>query len=294
MTARNGSPDYDDADIVALIASLDLVDINATTPPRDPPTPPPTSPPPAAHRTIEYHTFPSIPRSRVHPPPSAPQTPSPSAPQTPSRRAPNPKVYLIESPTKHTSSQDWATAGAATQGVANARVRAIGRHKKKPRHGNAAFVVFYGLDVGVFLSWQEVDPLVTGVSCSLFRGYSTLAAAEAAFQFVLNNSWVRRTGDHIVAAIPRLPQPIHDISQLNVLNDTEDHDATWYVVYRGITPGVYRSHLESQLNTVGVSGALHERIQGKAEALRKFAEVFRRGEVNVVAPPYPDAGDVFL
>ncbi|KAJ7747897.1 hypothetical protein DFH07DRAFT_775850 [Mycena maculata] len=287
MTGPDSSPNYDDAEILALIASIDLVNIN----PPSPAPPPPRTPPPTVHcRTIEHHTFPSIPgRTHVNRPLGAPQTPSRSA---------VPKSYIIDSPTTLTSSEDWpvpvahssmATAGVATQGVPNAHVRAVGGDKKKKSHSQkVAFVVFCGLDVGVFLSWDEVKPLVRGVSCSVYRGYPTLDAAEAAFQFALDNSWVCRTGDCVVAAIPHLPQPIPNISVLNVLHDTEALDNTWYVVYRGITPGVYRSHLESQLNTLGVRGALHEGIQGKAEALRKYTEAFRRGEVDVVPPRYPD------
>lgn len=46
--------------------------------------------------------------------------------------------------------------------------------------------------------------------------------------------------------------------------------------------------LESQLNTVGIPGALHESIQGRDAAFSKFARAQRRGQTETVPPPSYD------
>jgi hypothetical protein len=81
---------------------------------------------------------------------------------------------------------------------------------------------------------------VTGVSCSIFRGYQTVAAAQAAFEYAVARSWTRTT-DAAVSAIPALPQPLPADLGVNPLHETEALDDRWYIVYCGILPGVYRS-----------------------------------------------------
>jgi hypothetical protein len=50
--------------------------------------------------------------------------------------------------------------------------------------------------------------------------------------------------------------------------------------------------LECQLNTLGVRGAVHESVTGRARAFAKFATAQSAGLVKVVAPTYyPDARD---
>ncbi|KAJ7836463.1 hypothetical protein B0H14DRAFT_2589680 [Mycena olivaceomarginata] len=69
-------------------------------------------------------------------------------------------------------------------------------------------------------------------------------------------------------AAAALPLPITDTDTVNSLNSSEADDDTWYVVYRGIAPGVYRSHLECQLNTLGVSNSSTSALLGKPRRLR--------------------------
>lgn len=65
--------------------------------------------------------------------------------------------------------------------------------------------------------------------------------AHAAFQYAVERGWVRTSYAPLVAAIHVLPQPLDAAEAVNPLHDSEEIDATWYVVYRGITPGVYRT-----------------------------------------------------
>ncbi|KAJ7837459.1 hypothetical protein B0H13DRAFT_2261035 [Mycena leptocephala] len=273
MTADNYNPEWDDYDpaFLAFIARLDLNDTGTALSPPPPRTPSPTPESDAVHR----HTFPSMNSRRSD------------------SNTPNPTVYQFESPTRCGSTTHWSLAGSATQGVANAHVRAIqtGGRRKKPRTHIAAYTVFCGRQHGVFKTWAETEPLVKRVSKCIFRGYGTLAEARAAYEYAAARSWVRVADAPVIAAIPHLPQPqvASSANLTNPLNGNEDFNGRWFVVYAGITPGVYRSLLESQLNTLGVPGAIHESIVGWSAAWAKFTEATGRNETRVgPAPAYDD------
>ncbi|KAJ7830693.1 hypothetical protein B0H13DRAFT_2289399 [Mycena leptocephala] len=74
------------------------------------------------------------------------------------------------------------TAGSATQGVCHASVRTVlhSPKKNKKRTGRkAAYAVFRGRGLGVFLTWNQTEPLVCRISGCLFRGYDSLEEAQA-------------------------------------------------------------------------------------------------------------------
>ncbi|KAJ7936286.1 hypothetical protein B0H13DRAFT_1853648 [Mycena leptocephala] len=139
------------------------------------------------------------------------------------------------------------------------------------------------------ISRNETERLVSGVSCCIFRGYDSVQDAHAAFEYARARSWLRLSDAMPTAApIPALPRPIDYDASSNPLNGPETLDDFWFVVYRGICPGVYRSHLECQLNTLGVKGALHQSIEGKDAAVAKYLAAVGQGNVAVVSPPYED------
>ncbi|KAJ7480224.1 hypothetical protein B0H11DRAFT_2215007 [Mycena galericulata] len=266
MPENTEDDEYEDPEFLALIANLDLADDDSPAPP--PRTPSPRHDPPPAYR----HTFP-IARTHHYTPPV------------------RPTLYRFQSPTSQGVTPDWSLAGAATQGVPDSTVSVIqtgGPRTKNTGGKKAAYAVFCGLRFGVFLTWRETQPLVIGVPFSIFRGYKTVQEARAAYEYALQRSWVRTCNTAVSCAIPALPRPAAELDQENPLNGTDPLDDKWFIVYRGIAPGVYRSHLECQLNTIGVSGALHESVVGKAAALAKYAAAVRRREVGVVTPPYLD------
>jgi hypothetical protein len=49
--------------------------------------------------------------------------------------------------------------------------------------------------------------------------------------------------------------------------------------------------LESQLNTLGVRGAVHESVVGRAAAFSKYTAAVARGSTRVIPPVYLEAGD---
>ncbi|KAJ7126219.1 hypothetical protein C8R44DRAFT_874591 [Mycena epipterygia] len=263
MPAHDDSSDYDNAEFVALLASLDLREPSPTPPTLLLCTPPPRtpSPQPPAY-SAGGHTFPSA-RPRMYTTTSSPT------------------VYHYTSPTRSGHTSSWSVAGAATQGVAHASVHTIQRGPNSRKHTKkAAYVVFCGLRCGVFLTWAQTRP-----------------HAHAAFAYAQARTWTRCTRDVDVPPTPQLPQPLLSSDSSNPLNGGESLDDRWYVVYRGITPGVYRSYLESQLNTLGVPGALHESVAGHGAALIKYNSARQRGDVATVAPAYyalDESDDVFM
>lgn len=104
--------------------------------------------------------------------PSPPPSPvPPSAPSTPPRT--NPKTYEVASPSRTGNVPTWPLAGHLTQGVPGAhvhrgaddiRVRGGPRSPRKPR--SVAYVVFQGLEIGVFNDWY-VTYYLTLISLTL-------------------------------------------------------------------------------------------------------------------------------
>jgi hypothetical protein len=84
---------------------------------------------------------------------------------------------------------------------------------------------------------------VKHVPNNIHRGYKSVAEANAAFEYARARSWTRVADAAVVGPpIPALPMPlgINDNHQ-NPLNGSETLDDFWFVVYKGICPGVYRS-----------------------------------------------------
>ncbi|KAJ7079708.1 hypothetical protein B0H15DRAFT_804276 [Mycena belliarum] len=272
--------DPDNPALLALLARLAFDDHNPDcTPSPASPSTPSSQPPP--YTTTHPHTFPSH-RPRTH---------------TDVRHAPT--IYIYESPTKRGVTTEWAIAGAATQGISSGHVRAVQPRKKQPASKKVAYAVFCGLECGVFLTWDEAKRQVNGISNCIFRGYTSVSDARAAFAYAEAHSWTRIAQSTSVPAIPRLPEPITSSSLdcPNPLNGSETIDDRWYVVYKGIQPGVYRSHLECQLNCLGVRKSVHQSIVGKLEALRKFEAAVRQGNTEALLPTYypgVDPDDPFL
>ncbi|KAJ7629775.1 hypothetical protein DFH06DRAFT_1338201 [Mycena polygramma] len=272
----------DENDIVQRFTGLRVDATTSATPP--PRTPSPRPPPYTPH---VRHTLPAV-RTRT-------LTTSPSARPSPQR------LYHVQSPAYNGYTSEWSTAGAATQGVPGATVHAISSpQKKKKKKGPPpkAYVAFCGTECGVRDTWAEIAPLVLGVSGSIYRGYPSRPEADAAYDYAHQRSWTRVLGRNgVVTPFPTLPQPVDALPNdvYNPLNGNETLDDYWYVVFRGVSPGVYRSHLECQLNTLGIKGATHQVIEGKTESMAKFAEALGRGDVAVITPAYRNmGGDPFL
>ncbi|KAJ7086316.1 hypothetical protein C8R43DRAFT_965124 [Mycena crocata] len=205
MTGSDSSGDYDNPDLLELIARLNIRDDEHPHPrPRTPPRP---RIPPRLRTPPRPRTPPST--AAAQPPPYTPQ----NRPHTVSRPRTVPHVhavprihagtgetiYSIDSPRLTSTSgpvytREWSIAGNATQAVPGGRVHVVARgtpSKKSRGPKKVAFVVFCGINYGVFLSWRETEPLVSGVRNCIFRGYVTLREAQAAFAYAHERGWTR-------------------------------------------------------------------------------------------------------
>ncbi|KAJ7860812.1 hypothetical protein B0H14DRAFT_3445780 [Mycena olivaceomarginata] len=292
MTSHDSTNKYHNEELIQLLAAFNLRDVNQGPPPSPPPrTPSPQAPPyqsPSAVRTFPVSRHPMRPLYS----PSAGSSPSrtPSNAQTPPS---SPTVYVYDSPTRRL----WP---GRQPKVFPMLVSALFRDqapKKKMHEKKKAYIVFAGLQCGVFESWDDTKAVVNRVPNCLYRGYSTLRDAEAAFAYAQARGWTH-VSHAPLSGNPALPRPIESAglaNEHNPLHGTETLDDRWFIVYRGIAPGVYRSHLECQLNTLGLSGALHESIPGKANTLAKYAAAVRRGDVSVIQHTYTlHTSDPFL
>ncbi|SJK99379.1 uncharacterized protein ARMOST_02675 [Armillaria ostoyae] len=182
--------------------------------------------------------------------------------------------------------KDWALA--AKQAKQNGEtVRAVKkRRKRRPPRGYGAYVVFVGVTPGVYLTWAECKAQAFGQPSNVYSGYMTLELAEAAFQYALDKGWVRYANVDQPCALPsQVPfDPNHSTTP-------EDYDTPlnagkpferWYVVYRGISPGIYKSDLERSINTTGISDCLTESFESLALIHRKFRDALRDGVVQVL------------
>ncbi|KAJ7188432.1 hypothetical protein C8R46DRAFT_1205586 [Mycena filopes] len=201
-------------------------------------------------------------------------------------------IYHYHTPRGRGSSDHWATAGTATQDVPGARVRAIARPSTRPSRSKkpGGYAVFFGRVPGPYRTWAEVEPLVSRVKSAIFRGYRTFDQAQAAYTFALAKSWIRTCTSRPSSSTPpalTMPTPLdpsaHDTP--NPLHGDDALDDVWYIVYRGVRPGVYHSLLEALLNTVGVSNTLHESVEGLQSALAMYARAQQQQQVASAQSP---------
>ncbi|KAJ7665346.1 hypothetical protein DFH06DRAFT_1323741 [Mycena polygramma] len=246
-------PEYDD-DVDRLARNLDLVAIAEAldiSPEAETATPPPSSP--------------EVPQTPVKP------VTAKSAPSTP-RATARGRTYAVDSPTKVGSTVCWLEAGALTQGVSGASVRATGKSHPRSRKKSEAYVVFYGGKIDVFTVWADVQRSITGNGLAIQCGFPTEEAAHAALAYARSKGW---TGDSAVPPAPtgaRVPATRNHYEE-NPL--TCGSNGLWYVVCRGVEPGIYRSHLECSLNVTGVRGSLFRAFETAEEAEAAFASAVK-------------------
>ncbi|KAJ7143247.1 hypothetical protein C8R46DRAFT_1233023 [Mycena filopes] len=223
-------------------------------------------------------------------------SPEHSPPRPPRVRLPPPspaRLYAYETPTSSGVTSAWSDAAARTQGIPGASPRRLTPQRRSTKK-KGGYAVFFGLEIGSYKAWEEVKPLVIGVPSSLFKGYSTLAQAEAAFAYAASLGWTRLippSGTLVgqtqtQTAIPRLPHPNAFSSRRNPLHDSTDPAARWYVVYSGVTPGVYQSYLECAINTLGLSSAVHDSFDTQVAAEAAFQRAWDDGAVAFLTPAY--------
>ncbi|KAJ7100989.1 hypothetical protein C8R43DRAFT_1141251 [Mycena crocata] len=230
--------------------------------------------------------------------PTTPPREAPPGPVTPPRPRNN-RIFEFHSPTHCGRTSEWSIASHLTQGVPEAHVHSVVQTPKKKRRKKAAHVVFYGRCPGTYTSWYGPDGAeaqVKHVSAAVHQGYESIPDAERAFEYASSMHWTGVRGSaspsQSVAptqAIPVLPLPLHSLNNpgFNPLHgSTRGPVQTWYIVYAGITPGIYLSFLECALNTVGLSTSAHDSVTLLAEAWERWDAAVAARSIRVLTYPY--------
>ncbi|KAJ7074437.1 hypothetical protein C8F01DRAFT_1242677 [Mycena amicta] len=243
-----------DAGLASLMGGLQLRDKNAelrrllARPPPPPPAAPPSTP------------------SRAAPPssPASPSSPSSlgSSSSTPSRPAPPPTtraVYAYSSPQKSGRTSHWAEAASAQHTPGGTAIALRKNKRKRSSRKYAAYAVIRGHEVGVQTSWAVVQQQIANFRFALQLGCKSVAEAQALVDFASAKGWTSASQGMRSRPVSRqlIPGPCTSATDLEGRPPRKEHDP-WYICYVGVNPGVYSSYLECALNTLGVSGNVHD------------------------------------
>ncbi|KAJ7170640.1 hypothetical protein C8R43DRAFT_1120400 [Mycena crocata] len=200
--------------------------------------------------------------------PSAPQAPATSV-RSSTQREP---LYLSANSRTQTSvtSRKWLDAAAISQGVPSRLVHAVVKSPSKKKPAPNVYVIFHGHTVEVATVWLHVQTLITGFARAYQCGFASVRAVEEALEYVQSKGWTSACDP--TTAEPVLPLP--SSYEPNPLNSGAH--ALWYVVSRGLHPGIYSLGLECHLNVAHVKGSLYESFTARAEAEQTFISQFKQ------------------
>ncbi|KAJ7469885.1 hypothetical protein B0H11DRAFT_2238322 [Mycena galericulata] len=264
-------------DLDEIFAILDLEESEDSV---DPPRPLLSTPPPLLSTTCPLVSTPPRASGSIRPRPSPPSTPS--------------RLYRFESPTVSGYTTAWLRLKLKVCLALEFETwpSLLAKPKKSGKKGS--YAVFHGLRPGAYTTWAEARLSVDGVRNNIHQGYGSFQAAQAAIEYAEARSWTRRIspGSSSTPAagttIPNLPLPVDLLHGPNPLHSDgrASFDGTWYIVYRGITPGIYQSYLECALNTLGLSNATYDSAPSREEAVRRYENALAGGRVEVITPAY--------
>ncbi|KAJ6503460.1 hypothetical protein C8R47DRAFT_1210705 [Mycena vitilis] len=204
----------------------------------------------------------------------------PCTPEPPTHLPSSPRLYTYSSPSKRAVTHDWAEAAHATIGIPNAGSQRLTPRRRKNKPSNA-YTVFFGRNPGWYNSWDQVQSSVQGVRGAIYQGYHSDSAASSAYEYARVRLWTGVCSTSPNAPLPwahlrsrQLPVPFTGTdSETNTL-----HCGKWYVVYKGLSPGVYQSFLECGINTVGIRGSAHDAADSLDAATISFLKARDAGE----------------
>ncbi|KAJ7036227.1 hypothetical protein C8F04DRAFT_1181507 [Mycena alexandri] len=178
-----------------------------------------------------------------------------------------------------------AQAAHATIGVPDSATRRLTPRTRKTG-GSAGYALFFGKVPGWYKTWEEVQPLIKDARGALYQGYPTLQAARAAYEYATSKMWTGVCSGTSAAPCTRilpsqLPTPLTVAGSTNPL-----HCGKWYIVYKGIKPGVYQSMVECGLHTSGIKGSTYDSDADCLQALARYLHAEEHG--HTYAYPYPD------
>ncbi|KAJ7766822.1 hypothetical protein B0H16DRAFT_1453836 [Mycena metata] len=260
-------PGYEgDPEVDALVRNFNFALYERAAQPRRVPTAP--SSPEVTHQAGQTRV-PTAPSS----PEVSPVTTSARSLNTPQRASANGSNYAVHTPTGTVQTISWFEAGSLSQSRPGSTAHRLDSPSRVRKPRAAAYAVFYRGQVGAFTDWTRVSVSITGHGLAIYSGFSSLCAAQAALEYARGKGW---TADAPQTVHDPTPLPIPSAYDDNPLNSGGNHDL-WYVVCRGVVPGVYRSWLECSLNAMGVKGNLCNKFPSREAAERAYTSAFRSG-----------------
>ncbi|KAJ7130584.1 hypothetical protein C8R44DRAFT_872372 [Mycena epipterygia] len=198
---------------------------------------------------------------------------------------PNPSTRRPSTPPPRTpllpESSRLDEAADATIGVPHGRSRRLTPRGRKSQSNSGGYAAFFGRNPG----WREAQGATSGAPGAIFQSYLTPTDARAAFEYAQTRTWTGVTSGHSAVpsarvAVARMPVPVSDESHTSPL-----HCGAWYIVYKGLLPGVYQSSLECALNTTGIRGCTFDSATDSTTATRHFLDVIRHGHTRTLPSP---------
>ncbi|KZP14613.1 hypothetical protein FIBSPDRAFT_959560 [Athelia psychrophila] len=221
-------------------------------------------------------------------PPTSVPRPSTSIPR-PSTSVPGPlssvpgpslfiRRYNVTSPSRTGLIETWALAGHLTQGVPGGHVK----HSDRALTQQRVYVVFQGLQVGIFESWNDAEPHVAAIKGSTYEAYSSRLCAERAWVLGHALGAVRRLDRTDTAlAVPAVAYPSNIV--LSFLELKDDYLGTpWQVVSQGRRPGIYPCWNIAASQVQCVPAAVWSKYPSKLAAVIAFERAKRKRAVRTL------------
>ncbi|KAJ7048442.1 hypothetical protein C8F01DRAFT_1094902 [Mycena amicta] len=116
-----------------------------------------------------------------------------------------------------------------------------------------------------------VQELIVNFRFALQFGCESVAEAQALVDFASAKGWMSTSSTFRSRplSLDSIPRPCSSASDLVGRPPHKERDP-WYICYIGVHPGVYSSYLECALNTLGVSGNVHDHRETFEAALDEF------------------------
>ncbi|KIY61979.1 hypothetical protein CYLTODRAFT_459392 [Cylindrobasidium torrendii FP15055 ss-10] len=177
----------------------------------------------------------------------------------------------------------WPVAHSAAQ--KGSPVKSLLKRDKKHQGIAVAYVAFRASEPGVYAKWEDCRRCVSGQSGSVYLGYTSLAAAEAAYAFAVKKGLTAVTRQSIRArpiltTLYRCPTK-HKIASGSPIQNGATR-VSWHSVYVGLTPGVYASYAEAAPSVAGIEGACYESWDSKQDAVAAYMARVDAGRIGTV------------
>ncbi|KAF5325982.1 hypothetical protein D9611_000240 [Ephemerocybe angulata] len=153
------------------------------------------------------------------------------------------------------------------------------------------YVVTKGRVPGIYDTWTEAAAQKDDLPDAIYEGFETYAQAREVWDKAVDKGWVKRCNPDAGAKGKKgspSRRPLGASSSCSAIEDARTTtmntppSTEWYVVTRGIKPGVYSTWREASQYVTNVIGALYDPFESELEALRAFTTASVQGQIEVV------------